>query len=158
VLASERFISIQVPFSMAQPSAGYAVTGPQFDDQGQIFADCERHGVSVLAIRVFAGGALTRQPPSAHTLRTPFFPLAAFERDRQLADCIEAALPHELSLAEAAVRFVVGCQAVTSAIVGMAGREQVEEAVRYANRGPLPGDVVERILIAVQSVTSEAAP
>ena len=41
--------------------------------------------MGVFAIRVFAGGALLGQPPSAHTLKTPYFPLALYERDAERA-------------------------------------------------------------------------
>ena len=43
-------------------------------------------GPSLLAIRVFAGGALAGRPPSAHTLTTKFFPLAGYERDLRRAE------------------------------------------------------------------------
>ena len=36
--------------------------------------------MGVFAIRVFAGGALLGQEASAHTLKTPYFPLALYER------------------------------------------------------------------------------
>src|SRR5207248_2350708 len=66
---------------------------------GNIIADCAEMQMGVFAIRVFAGGALLGQEPSAHTLKTPFFPLPLYERDRQRAGGAD--------LKEAALRFVL---------------------------------------------------
>lgn len=110
---------------------------------GSLLAACAEHEVAVLAIRVFAGGALSGQPPSAHTLKTPFYPLAIYERDQANAREIEKALPEGLGLPEVAVRHVLGSQHVTAAIVGFASPNQVDEAVRWAERGRLPQEVCE---------------
>src|SRR4051812_1584101 len=99
---------------------------------------CARHGVSVLAIRVLAGGALAQQPPSAHTLKTPFFPLGLYERD--LANGTELAhiLPANMTLPEFAIRHVLGDARIASALIGFASPAQIEDAVHFAQAGALP--------------------
>lgn len=75
--------------------------------------------MSVLAIRVFAAGALLGHPPSAHTLKTPFFPLAVFEHDVARSDALRKdCSPAEL-LARA-IRYPLEQRAVASAIIGFA--------------------------------------
>jgi aryl-alcohol dehydrogenase-like predicted oxidoreductase len=149
-VSSERFASVQMPFSLVQPSAGYFVRGEGIDNYDGLFPICEVHGVGVLAIRVFAGGAIAGQPPSEHTKRTPYFPLDVYERDRRRAEQVAAVLPEGLSINEAAARFAIHHAAVSSAIVGMASVEQVRELVRYADAGPLAKEVIQAILAVVR--------
>src|SRR5262249_49664072 len=81
VIESGEFDTLQVPFNILNPSAGTVGGSDGEADYGNIIADCVRTQMGVLAIRIFAGGALLNQPPSAHTLTTPFFPLSLYERD-----------------------------------------------------------------------------
>ena len=80
-----------MPYHLLNPSAGRPLPS-DFDDvdYGNIIADAAELNLGVFAIRVFAGGALLGTTPSAHTLTTPFFPLAQFLKDRERADQIAA--------------------------------------------------------------------
>ncbi|HSQ56304.1 MAG TPA: aldo/keto reductase, partial [Gemmata sp.] len=112
VIASGEFETIQTPFNILNPSAGQTDAAAGDSDYGNIFGDCAARGIGVFAIRVFAGGALLNQPPSAHTLRTPFFPLSLYERDLERARRVRERLPKGTSMAEAAVQFALGHPAV----------------------------------------------
>jgi aryl-alcohol dehydrogenase-like predicted oxidoreductase len=92
-----------------------------------------------------AGGALAGNPPSPHTIKTPFFPLKLYERDLQRAEALKAHLPEGMSRQEAAVRFSLSHPGVSSAIVGFATPEQVSQAVGFASAGPLDAAVLARI-------------
>jgi aryl-alcohol dehydrogenase-like predicted oxidoreductase len=105
---------------------------------GNLIELCARHDVGVLAIRVLAGGALAGQPPSAHTLTTPFFPLALYQRDMASARRVAGFLPTGMTLPELAIRHALGDVRVASAIIGFAGPSQIEDAVRFAHAGALP--------------------
>ncbi|HYF34483.1 MAG TPA: aldo/keto reductase [Prosthecobacter sp.] len=115
------------------------------EEPASLLMTCEEHGAEALAIRVFAGGALSAQPPSAHTLKTPFFPLAIYERDQRNACELAKLLPDGLSLPEVAIRHVVGNERFISAIVGFASPNQVDDAVTWAERGALPPEIRELI-------------
>src|SRR5262245_5815373 len=119
------FDTIQVPLHVLNSSAG-RVMPPDFGDTnyGNIVADCAEIKMGVFAIRVFAGGALLGHEPSAHTLKTPFFPLAQYEKDRQRA---ERLIAERGSLKEAALRFVLDEPRVHSAIIGFGDTGEVEE-------------------------------
>ena len=93
-----------------------------------------------MAIRVYAGGALAGQAPSQHTLTTKFFPLDLYERDQARAAALQERLRPGLTLPEVAVRFVLGHPVVTSALIGFGSPEEVEQAVAFAERGPLAED------------------
>src|SRR5262249_39395070 len=108
VLRSRRFEAIQVPYHVLNPSAGSPLVPAGVEaNYGNVIAECERLGIGVLAIRVFAGGALAGQPPSAHTRTTKFFPMPVYERDQTRAAALARELPAGLSLRELALRFAI---------------------------------------------------
>jgi len=76
---------MQVPYHCSS-SAGCVVANdfPE-TNYGNIIAECAREEHGHLRNSCSRGGALAGNPPSPHTLKTPFFPLALYERDRQRA-------------------------------------------------------------------------
>jgi aryl-alcohol dehydrogenase-like predicted oxidoreductase len=147
VVDSGAFDTIQVPFNALNPSAGYPMPGGFGEtDYGNIIADCAAQKMGVFAIRVFAGGALAGRPPSAHTLKTPFFPLALYERDQRRATRIAELLGPTESLTEAALQFVLDHPHVAAAIVGFRNSGEIEEAERWLAAGPLPPELHAMLL------------
>jgi aryl-alcohol dehydrogenase-like predicted oxidoreductase len=96
---------------------------------GNVINSCAERGMGVMAIRVLAGGALAGNPPSPHTLKTPFFPLALYERDRARADQLREHFGTSRTLPTEAIRFALAHSYVHSAIIGFATPEQIDEAV-----------------------------
>ncbi|MBA4062466.1 MAG: hypothetical protein C0501_01930 [Isosphaera sp.] len=141
VIRSGAFDTVQVPFNVLNPSAGVPWSADGEADYGNVIADCAAVGMGVFAIRVFAGGALLDRPPSAHTLKTPFFPLALYERDlaraRRLRDRVAGRLP----VSELAVRFALAHPAVSSAIVGFGSPGHVDEVAEMRLDEPPPPGV-----------------
>jgi aryl-alcohol dehydrogenase-like predicted oxidoreductase len=101
--------------------------------------------MGVFAIRVFAGGALLGNPPSAHTLKTPFFPLDLYERDRRRAAQLRDILGSRANLNAVALQFVLGHPAVTSTIIGFRAPGQLDDAHPDTCAG-LPPETVASIL------------
>jgi aryl-alcohol dehydrogenase-like predicted oxidoreductase len=131
VVRSGRFDTLQVPFNILNQSAGVAAPPEEGEaDYGNIIADCGQMGLGVYAIRVFAGGAILGQAPSAHTLRTPFFPLALFERDLRRAEVLHRSRGGSMSPAELSVRFVLSHPHVSSALIGFGCPAHVDEIAR----------------------------
>jgi len=85
--------------------------------------------MGVLAIRVLAGGALADHPPSPHTFKTPFFPLALYQRDRARAVRLQEALGPQRRLPREAVRFVLDHPDVSSALIGFGETWQIDDAL-----------------------------
>jgi aryl-alcohol dehydrogenase-like predicted oxidoreductase len=142
VIRSGGFDTIQSPYNLLNPSAGRPGTPADGDtDYGNIFADCAAAGVGVFAIRVFAGGALLGRPPSAHTLRTPYFPLSLYERDAARAAELCSHMVSGLPMPVSAVRYALAHPAVCSAIIGFGSPADVDEAVSGGPDGPLPPGV-----------------
>jgi aryl-alcohol dehydrogenase-like predicted oxidoreductase len=131
VVRTGEFDTIQVPYNLLNQSAGYdAPADFRETNYGNIIADSSVMEIGVFSIRVFAGGALLDQPPSAHTLITPFFPLAQYERDRERARELAGAG----SLKEAAIQFVLDDERVHAAIVGFGSPDQVDEVCDLIER------------------------
>lgn len=154
VLESGGFATVQIPFNLLNPSAGVGVTAdfPE-TNYGHLIDDCRRLGVGVFAIRVFAGGALAGQPPSAHTRQTKFFPLDLYERDTRRAARLRETLPSGIGLREAAVRFVLQHPGVTSALIGFSEPSQVDDALRALDQGALPADIAATLTGAARDLS-----
>lgn len=128
VVRTGEFDTIQVPYNLLNPSAGCDVA-QDFPEQnyGNILNDCLKEGMGCFAIRVFAGGALLRQPPSNHTLRTPYFPLDLYRRDLDRAVGLDSG---GANLARKSIEFALSHPAIHSAIIGFGAAIHVTEAVR----------------------------
>jgi aryl-alcohol dehydrogenase-like predicted oxidoreductase len=130
VIRSGRFATMQTPYHLLNPSSGRTMAADFTETNfGNIIAACAREGMGVLAIRVLAGGALAHRPASAHTLKTPFFPLPLYERDRRRAARLQDMLGAGRPLHQEAIRFVLNHPSIDSAIIGFGETGQVDEAV-----------------------------
>jgi aryl-alcohol dehydrogenase-like predicted oxidoreductase len=131
VVRSGGFDAMQVPYHMLNPSAGEIVPNSFTEtNYGNIIADCAAMHMGVLAIRIFAGGALLENPPSAHTLKTPFFPLALYERDRERTAKLREQFSMDVTMKEMALRFSLSHPHIHSAIIGFGAPKHVDESVR----------------------------
>ncbi|MBS0205106.1 MAG: aldo/keto reductase [Planctomycetes bacterium] len=130
VVHSGGFATIQVPYHLLNPSAGQDL-GEDFveTNYGNIIAKCAQAGMGVFAIRVLAGGALAGRGPSAHTLKTPFFPLPLFERDRERAAQLQASLGPDCPLSQESIRFALSHPSIHSAIIGFGDTSELDDAI-----------------------------
>ena len=147
VVQAGAFATMQIPYHMLNPSAGYPMP-ESFDntDYGNLIADCARQSMGILAIRVLAGGALLNRPPSAHTKQTPFFPLGLYLRDKQRAAQLQQQLGTQRNLKFDVIRFVLSHEYVSSALIGFAEPDQINEATNVRVFESLPADILRRIL------------
>ena len=108
--------------------------------------------MGVLAIRVLAAGALSASTERAQNASgiggAPLVAGSEFEHDvaraRRLAVLAES-LALESAL-ELGVRFALAKPGVSTVLVGYSDLEQLEQAIRWIERGPLPEDAVEHVL------------
>jgi len=154
-VASGTFATMQSYFNAVNPSAGYAgASGGEQDFDGLIDAAAGA-GVGVIAIRVLAAGALALQPERHANAGDPGSPLvggAEYERDMNRAKDLswfatEAGLENTL---EMAVRFALAKPGISTVLVGYSDLAQLEDALRWTARGPLPPDVVAQIVAAAR--------
>jgi len=157
LIDSGRFATLQTPFNILNTTALHPAPAFAETNYGGIINHCAARGMGVFAIRVLAGGALVGQAPSAHTLKTRFFPLDLFERDARRAAQIQERLPTGMTIAELAVRFVLAQQSISASIIGLADVAQVEAAARLVELGPLDADLLAELKSLLDSTGETSA-
>lgn len=141
----------QVFFNLLDPSAGVAVP-PGFPghDFRQLLSHTREQRVGVIVVRVLAGGALSGTP-DRHPLAMPSVaPIASgpdyatdVARARALQPLVDEG--HAGSLVEAALRFPLGNDAVSTVLLGYSTLEHLEYAAASIAKGPLPPAALDRL-------------
>jgi aryl-alcohol dehydrogenase-like predicted oxidoreductase len=150
VVRAEPFETVQTYFNALNPSAGYTGrTGGEQDFEGLIDT-AARAGRGVIVIRVLAAGAAAasaERPPNAGDAGPPLAgggyadDLARAVRLQDLASELGMESPVELAL-----RFGLSKEGVSTVLVGYSNLGHLEDAIRFAERGPLTNEVVQRVL------------
>ncbi len=143
--------TIQVPFNLLNPTAGYAAPpGFPHQDYRQLIDRAAAGRIGSIAIRILAGGALSgtaeRHPVATRSVN----PIASgqdYAADVAQAQRLGWLVQEGIvgSLVEAAIRFAISKPELSTALIGTASLEQFEQAAAAANRGPLPADVLARL-------------
>lgn len=150
-VAAGGFQSIQVPYNLLNPSAGTIVPRNfPFQDYGQLIDHAAQQEMGVIAIRILAGGALSGTPerhPVASPSVNPIASEPAYRDDVARAQRFTFLVEDGVvsNQVEAAVRFAASEPGVSTALLGISSRDQLEQAVKYVERGPLSVDTLELI-------------
>jgi aryl-alcohol dehydrogenase-like predicted oxidoreductase len=143
--------SMQCCFNLINPSAGVpAPDGFPYQDYRQLIDTAAAKQIGVLAIRVLAGGALSGSVARHVNAARTVDPVAAgqsFAEDVKQAQRFAVLVKEGYvdNLIEAAVRFVIGKGEVSTALIGISAMEQLEQAVAYSAKGPLPAEALGRL-------------
>jgi len=122
LIDSGAFATMLLHYSLANPSAfGFCPMGRR--DYAKLGARAAAAGMGVIALRVFDGGVLLRDPPPA---------LAILAKDS------DADLP------ALALRFVLSNESIATALVGFSDPAQIGAACAAADAGKLPTDLLMR--------------
>jgi aryl-alcohol dehydrogenase-like predicted oxidoreductase len=151
VIDSGELDTVQVCYNLINPSAGQPVP-PGFDlqDFGRLIERAEAANTGVIVIRVLAAGALSGEE-ARHPVAVPSVaPIGSGQDYREDMDratrfgfLVDEG--HVEGMVEAAIRFALGKNGVSTVLVGYSSLEHLEKAVAYAARGPLPEDVLGRL-------------
>ena len=159
---SGKFDSAQVVYNMLNPSAasGLPANYPA-QDYGRLLDHTRAAGTGVIGIRVLAGGALSgsaARHPIASPPPAPIGSAMSYEADVARARRLEPLVAEGFaaSLTEAATRFALSQPAIGTILVGIATPEQFEEALKAAEKGPLPAAALERLSALQQEFAGEA--
>ena len=154
VVRTEPYEAVQAYFNVLNPSAGFTGhAGGQQDLEGLIDT-AALAGRGVVVIRVLAAGAAAAEPVRAPNAGDPGGGLVSggsYAGDLDRAASRVRGLAAELGLSgpvELALRFGLSKPGVSTVLVGYSSLAQLEEAIRYAERGPLSADAVQRVLVA----------
>jgi len=145
VIDSGRFDAAQVYYNLLNPSA--ARTMPQRwtgHDFGNLIAACKAKGTAVMAIRVFAAGVLASD--TRHGREVIITRATDVATEERRAHAAFAALGSAYGTrAQTALRFVLTNADISCAIIGLAERAHLEEALAGAALGPLPQPALDAL-------------
>ena len=151
ILGARVLDTAQVCYSLLNPSAGTAVPpGFPAQDFAGLLARARETATGVIGIRVLAAGTLSGVE-SRHPIAAPSVePIASgpdygadVRRARELAALVEEG--HAGSVVEAALRFAIGHDALSTVLVGYSSVEQLEYAAECVAKGPLPPAALARL-------------
>src|SRR6516164_235697 len=152
----------QVSYNLLNPSAGATVArGYPAHDFGNLLAHTKAADMGVIAIRVLAAGALSgteeRHPlgsPSVEPIGSGGSYRTDVERARRLEPLIREG--HADGLIEAALRFAIANDAVSTVLVGYSTLDHLEYAARSINKGPLSRAALKRLAALQNTFVGEA--
>jgi L-galactose dehydrogenase/L-glyceraldehyde 3-phosphate reductase len=150
-VGSGRLHTAQVFYNLLNPSAESPVE-PGFPGQDfrGLFARARAAGVGVINVRVLAAGALSGDE-SRHAIAAPSVaPIASgpdYSADVRRARSLEILVRdgHAGSLVEAALRFPLSCDAVSTVLLGYSSLQHLEDAAAAMAKGPLPAAALARL-------------
>ncbi len=146
VIDSGRFDAAQVYYNAINPSAAWSRTAPDWKGQEfcGIMAACWRLNMGMLAIRVWAGGALASpRPPEQLAMMTSDTDL---DNEVRCAAAVRAALGASYGTpAQVALRFTLGNRDLSSRVLGITELAQLDEALAAVERGPLPPEGIAKL-------------
>ena len=118
--------------------------------EDQLFPACEEMRVAVIARVPFDEGTLTGTITKETTFpaddwRAGYFTPENLIPSVERADALKPLIPQGSSMADMALRFILGHPAVSTIIPGMRKIANVENNIAASDRGPLPTEVQEEL-------------
>jgi aryl-alcohol dehydrogenase-like predicted oxidoreductase len=151
VVDAQVFDTAQVMYNMLNPSAG----GPlpphaPGQDYGRLLEHTKKARMGVIGIRALAGGALSgseARHPLAMQVVDPIGSGRDFRSDVERAKRFEILIREGFarSLTEAAMRFTIAHDGMTTMIIGYSTLDHLEQAIAAAEKGPLPRAALDRV-------------
>ena len=145
VINSGRFDSAQVYYNLLNPSAGRSMpTAWTGQNLGGIIEACRANNMGMLAIRIFAASVIaTDERTGRESVLTTDTSIA--EEERKAKAVFDAIGAGHGTRAQVALRFVLSNPHISCAVIGSAELHHVDEALKAAEMGPLPADVLARL-------------
>jgi aryl-alcohol dehydrogenase-like predicted oxidoreductase len=151
VVAARAIDTMQMPYNLLNPSAGGKLpAGYPAHDFRDLMTRGHEAGVGVIGIRVLAAGALSgeaaRHPIAAANVE-PIASGSSYAADLARARLLLLLVTegHAGSLVEAAVRFALSNDAMSTVLIGIATQEQFETAAAAAAKGRLSAAALARV-------------
>jgi aryl-alcohol dehydrogenase-like predicted oxidoreductase len=141
----------QVFYNLLNPTAGGQAKGvlPGIDFKG-LLPKAKRKGIGTIGVRALAAGALsgaTSRHPIAMPSVAPIASGASYDVDQRTAEALKALVKegHVQSLVEAAYRFIITHDAISTVLVGASTLDHLEQAAAAVFKGPLPESALARL-------------
>ncbi|HYE90223.1 MAG TPA: aldo/keto reductase [Terriglobales bacterium] len=141
----------QVFYNLLNPTAGGGVKTalPGIDFKG-FLPRAKRKKIGTIGVRALAAGALTGVPgrhPIAMPSVAPIASNPTYEADVRAARVLQKLVKdgYVMSLSEAAYRFVITNDAISTVLVGASTLDHLEQAAAAVIKGPLPAPALARL-------------
>jgi aryl-alcohol dehydrogenase-like predicted oxidoreductase len=151
VIDAGAIYTAQVFYNLLNPTAGGQAKGgfPGIDFKGLLPLARRRH-VGTIGVRALAAGALSGvagKHPNAMPSVAPIASGPTYDADVRAAEVFKRLVKDGFvrSLPEAAYRFIVSHEAISTVLVGASTIEHLEEAAAAVIKGPLPPAALARI-------------
>lgn len=151
VLRTQRFQLMNVPYTLINPSAGFAdfSTTPQ-QHYGSVMLDARNHRAGCAIFSPLAGGYLTDDyldGAAGHPLaRAHDSSSAEGMRALELAKQMRfLARENGMTLPQVAYRFILANTSATTVVGGFSSLEQLEEIAKVSGMPPLPAQEIARV-------------
>jgi aryl-alcohol dehydrogenase-like predicted oxidoreductase len=152
----------QVCYNLLNPSAGVTIPrGFPAHDFARLLDRAHEAAVGVIGIRVLAAGALSGTE-ARHPIAVPTVdPIASgpdYRTDVRHAHWLDALVRegHAGSLVEAALRFAIANDAMSTVLVGYSSLDHLEYAAACVNKGQLPAAALDRLSTLWQAAAAES--
>ena len=161
IVDARAFDTAQVSYNLLNPSPGATVSpGYPAHDFGNLLAHAKAAEMGVINIRVLAAGALSgteeRHPLGSPSVE-PIGSGGSYQTDAARARRLEPLVRegHAESLIEAALRFAIANDAISTVLVGYSTLDQLEYAARAIDKGPLTGEALAQLASLQSSFIGE---
>ncbi len=151
VVDAQAFDTAQVMYNMLNPSAGGPMpANAPGQDYGRLLEHTRKARMGVIGIRALAGGALSGSEARHALAMQVVEPIGSgrdFRSDVERAKRFEMLIREGFanSLTEAAMRFTIAHDGMTTMIIGYSTLDHLEQAIAAAEKGPLPRAALERV-------------
>jgi len=151
VVDSGAFYSVQTVYNLLNASAG-ADVAPGFDmpDYKRLIDRANAAEMGVIVIRVLAAGALSGVAERDPVAVSSVAPIGSgrdyqqdFDRSAGFRFLVDEGYADDL--VEASVRFALSNSGVSTVLVGYSNMDHLEQSVRFADKGPLPSEALDRL-------------
>lgn len=142
---------MQAAYNLLNPSGSRSVpSGYPFQDYRQHIKKAADDGIGVFAIRVLAGGALSGIAQRHENASAPPAPMGSsgtYQEDLDRSSTFRFLIDDGYvgSLVEAAIRFSLNNEHISTSLIGIANIEQLQQAIEYGNKGPLPAEAITKL-------------
>lgn len=141
----------QVCYNLLNPSAGHDVPDSlPAQNFGRLLDHTQEQQMGVIVIRALAAGALSGTADRHPTAMPAVSPIASgpdyatdVQRAQLFTPLVEAGYVE--NLVEAALRFTISHDAVSTMLLGYSNLDHLESAAAYVSRGPLPQEALNRL-------------
>ena len=151
IVAAGLMDTAQVPHNLLNPSPMYPLpVGFPAQDFRQLMPAASAVGIGIIGIRVLAGGALSghenRHPLGMKDVE-PIGSTASYAKDAANARLLLPLVAEGFagSVIEAAIRFAISNDAMSTVLIGLSTQDELEQATAAINKGPLSEAALARV-------------